>query len=85
MTLTPSPVVHRTATGRAVAVADKPGTDAVALRCAHIPGATHNHVGTRTSCGTLTAGEVSIAGTVNASCRYAWRASFSGDGKALPD
>lgn len=85
MTLTPSPVVHRTATGRAVADADNPGTDAVALRRPHIPGATHNHVGTRTSCGTPTAGDVSIAGTVNANCRYARRASSSGDGKALPD
>jgi hypothetical protein len=81
-TLPPSPVVHLTATGWADAVADNPGTVAVALRTTHAPGATHNHVGTRTSCDTPTGGEVRITGTASTSCRYARRANCTGVGAA---
>ncbi len=61
-------------------MADNPGTLAVADRDPHMPGSTHSHVGTRTNCSTLAAGEVRIAGAANANSRYAPSANARGVG-----
>ncbi|MFI9643566.1 hypothetical protein ACIG87_26525 [Micromonospora sp. NPDC051925] len=42
----PSPGLHTTRTGVAVAVTDIPGTDAVARRTPHVGPSTHSHTGT---------------------------------------
>ncbi|WP_026423586.1 hypothetical protein [Actinokineospora inagensis] len=49
MTVAPSPIDQVTAVGRAVAVTDTPGTDAVTDTGTQAPRSTHNHVGRFTS------------------------------------
>ncbi|MGW8375390.1 hypothetical protein [Streptomyces sp. ODS28] len=46
----PSPNFHTTFCGRATAVTDTPGTDAIADLLPQLPRASHNHVGRCTSC-----------------------------------
>ncbi|MFY1674044.1 hypothetical protein ACN27G_29510 [Plantactinospora sp. WMMB334] len=78
MTDVPSPNPQTTFVGVAVAVTDRPGTDAVADRAAHDV-STHNHTGTYANTLTLDAsGFVRIAGAGNRSLARAARASSSG-------
>ncbi|MFE2181061.1 hypothetical protein [Streptomyces sp. NPDC059455] len=46
----PSPIDQTTDVGRATAVTDTPGTDAVADAFRHAPRSNHSHVGKVTSC-----------------------------------
>ena len=79
-TVVPSPIDHTTRTGTAVTVADNPGTVAVAGRGPHIPGSSHSHVGTRTSCATPGPGDIPITGVASTSTRYARCANTAADG-----
>jgi hypothetical protein len=55
-TVAPSLVVTVNCAGTAVAVTDRPGTDAVAAREPHDPPSSHTQVGSLTSCGAGGAG-----------------------------
>jgi hypothetical protein len=59
----------------AVAVIDKPGTDAVADRETKLLWLSHNHTGTYTSTGVADEGLVRISGDGSRNCAIAWRAT----------
>lgn len=81
-TSAPSPVLHCTRTGLAVAVTDNPGTPAVADRGTHDPEPSHNHVGTFTNCGAGGAGLNLITGPGNRNVATALRATTAGSTEA---
>jgi hypothetical protein len=74
----PSPIVHVTLVGVAVAVAARPGTEAVAERIPQVVEEIHSQVGRFTNCSRLAPGLTSICGCGRGSWRYASCASTSG-------
>ncbi|KND23828.1 hypothetical protein [Streptomyces acidiscabies] len=82
VTVSPSPRFHTTDVGRATAVTDTPGTDAVADTAPHTCRSSHNQVDSRTNCST--AGLASIRSDGNRSCPRATCASCAGDGCGTP-
>src|SRR5436309_1303086 len=70
----PSPIDHSTRSGWAVTVADRPGTDAVAVLGCHDAAATQSHVGRFTNCSRSYGGDVCTPGKNNGSVLRAWRA-----------
>ncbi|QNP74974.1 hypothetical protein IAG44_39880 [Streptomyces roseirectus] len=73
---------HATDVGRATAVTDTPGTEAVADTTLHAPRPTHSHVGKFTNCSA--AGLASIRGDGNLNCSRATWASCAGEGTRGP-
>ena len=82
-TVAPSLVANVNRAGTAVAVTDRPGTDAVADRDPHDPPSNHTHVGNPTNCGAGGAGFNRITGAGNRSAFTAASANTAALGGPL--